>query len=97
MTVTPHNRMLRLRLDSATNQLQLPQTAANQGEMQKFTRIEFPSRNCPTCYTTRVESSRFKEQLTEGSGQLAVKTSLSLLPTAHCFPIHCYFSLLSCE
>lgn len=29
MTVAPHNRMLRLRLDSATNQLQLSQTAAN--------------------------------------------------------------------
>jgi hypothetical protein len=41
MTATPRNRMLRLRLDSATNQLQLSQAAANQGEMQKFTRMNF--------------------------------------------------------
>jgi hypothetical protein len=74
MTVTLRNRMLRLRLDSATIRLQLSQTAANQGEMQKFTRIEFPSRNCPTCYTTRGESSRFEKQFAEGSGQWAVRT-----------------------
>jgi hypothetical protein len=88
-----------LRLDGANNQLQLSQTAANQGEMLKFTRYRISFKELPSMLHDG--SSKFKARRTEAAGRQKAESrrqskrlsSLDcLLPCAFCLPT---FSLLS--